>query len=281
MWARKYIPRRGFSAPTKYSSVITEPKIRAPSRSFLYAIGLTEEDFKKPFVGISPCWVEGNPCNVSLLSLSEVIKESVTEAGLNGLRFSTISASDAISIGTEGMRFSLLSRELIADSVEAVSRNLYYDANITIPNCDKNMPGVLIAHARLNRPGLIVYGGATMTGSLKGEEVDIQRVNEIHGELLAGKITEKQFDDITRCAVPCSGSCPGMFTASTMSIAIEALGMCLPGSSSTPNVHPNKQIEARQAGPAIRNLLEKNIRTGHRDNQRWQHIGDIQHHPAG
>lgn len=248
----------------KFSSQITQPKARGISQAMLYATGMTPDDMNKPQVGIASVWWEGNPCNMHLLELSEAVKEGVAAAGLVGLRFNTIGVSDGISMGTDGMSYSLQSREIIADSIETVVAAQYYDGVITIPGCDKNMPGCVMAMGRLNRPGLIVYGGTIKPGCTKfnGEEQvrDIVSAAQSYGEYLDGSITEEQRQDIVRNSCPGAGACGGMYTANTMSSAIEAMGLSLPYSSSIPAVDAAKRDECREAGAALLNLLEKDIK---------------------
>ena len=226
----------------------------------LYATGLTDADMQKPQVGISSVWFEGNSCNMHLLNLAEKIKEGVRAAGLVGFRFNTIGVSDGISMGTDGMSFSLQSRDLIADSIETVMTAQWYDANISIPGCDKNMPGCVIAMGRLNRPSLVVYGGTIRAGALDGKKLDIISAFQSYGEYLAGRIDENQRREIVRHACPGAGACGGMYTANTMASAIEVLGMSLPYSSSTPAEDPLKLEECMRAGTAIRALLEKDLK---------------------
>jgi dihydroxy-acid dehydratase len=227
----------------------------------LYATGLKEEDMSKAQVGISSVWYEGNPCNMHLLDLSTLVRESVAKAGLIPMRFNTIGVSDAISMGTTGMRYSLQSREIIADSIETVMQGQWYDANISLPGCDKNMPGVLIAMGRVNRPSIMVYGGTIKPGcSMKGESIDIVSAFQAYGQYIAGEIDEKQRFDIIRNACPGGGACGGMYTANTMATAIETLGMTLPGSSSSPAEDPSKKAECESVGEAIKNLLREDIR---------------------
>ncbi|TLD19173.1 hypothetical protein PspLS_10032 [Pyricularia sp. CBS 133598] len=245
----------------KISAKITQPKSQGASQAMLYATGLTEEDMNKPQVGISSVWYEGNPCNMHILKLSERIRDSVKAANLVPMRFNTIGVSDGISMGTTGMRYSLQSREIIADSIETVMQGQWYDANISIPGCDKNMPGVLIALGRVNRPSLIVYGGTIRPGcSQKGEPIDIVSAFQAYGQYLTGEITEEQRFDIIRNACPGGGACGGMYTANTLASAIETLGMSLPGSSSNPAEHPSKLAECDQVGEAIKNILREDIR---------------------
>jgi len=243
------------------SARITQVKSQGASQAMLYATGLTEEDMDKAQVGIASCWFEGNPCNMHLDTLSEKVKEGVSGAGLVGMRFNTIGVSDGISMGTEGMSYSLQSRDLIADSIETVMCAQWYDASISIPGCDKNMPGCVMAMGRLNRPGLMIYGGTIKPGfNRKGEKLDVVSAFQCYGELLAGKMSEEERMDLLRNACPGAGACGGMYTANTMASAIEALGMTLPYSSSTPAEDPRKQEECLQAGSAVRKLLEREIR---------------------
>ena len=244
----------------RYSRVITEPKSQGASQAMLYATGLNEEDIKKPQIGISSMWFEGNPCNMHLLDLAEKVKEGVQAAGMVGMRFNTIGVSDGISMGTDGMSFSLQSRDLIADSIETLMSAQWYDANISIPGCDKNMPGCLNAMGRLNRPSIMVYGGTIRAGHADSQKLDIVSAFQSYGEFLSKKIDEPQRQSIVRHACPGAGACGGMYTANTMASAIEALGMSLPYSSSTPADDPRKKEECVEAGKAIRLLLERDIK---------------------
>jgi dihydroxy-acid dehydratase len=244
----------------RYSRVITEPKSQGASQAMLYATGLNEEDMQKAQVGISSMWFEGNPCNMHLLDLAEKVKEGVQAAGMVGLRFNTIGVSDGISMGTDGMSFSLQSRDLIADSIETLASAQWHDANISIPGCDKNMPGCVIAMGRLNRPSIMVYGGTIRAGHANSQKLDIVSAFQSYGEFLAKKIDETQRQSIVRHACPGAGACGGMYTANTMASAIEALGMSLPYSSSTPAEDPLKHQECVAAGKAIRVLLERDIK---------------------
>jgi dihydroxy-acid dehydratase len=244
----------------KYSSHITQKKSQGASQAMLYATGLKEPEMGMPQVGIASVWFEGNPCNMHLLSLSERVKEGVQAAGMVGLRFNTIGVSDGISMGTDGMSFSLQSRDLIADSIETVMAAQWYDANISIPGCDKNMPGCVMAMGRLNRPSLMIYGGTIRAGHLDGEKLDIVSAFQSYGQFLAHSISDEQRQGIVRHACPGAGACGGMYTANTMASAIEALGMTLPYSSSTPAEDPGKLAECRRAGAAIRVLLERDIK---------------------
>lgn len=227
----------------------------------LYATGMTEEDMNKAQVGIASCWYEGNSCNMHLLDLAAQVKEGVDAADLLGMRFNTIGVSDGISMGTEGMSFSLQSRDLIADSIETVMGAQWYDALIALPGCDKNMPGVVMAMARQNRPSIMVYGGTIKPGcGLNNEKLDIVSAFQSYGEYLAGRITDEERKEIVKRSCPGAGACGGMYTANTMASAIETMGMTLPYSSSIPAEDPAKLQECLDAGKAIRNLLEKDIK---------------------
>lgn len=244
----------------KYSSQITQEKSQGASQAMLYATGLKERDMALPQVGIASVWFEGNPCNMHLLALSEKVKQGVQTAGMVGLRFNTIGVSDGISMGTDGMSFSLQSRDLIADSIETVMAAQWYDANISIPGCDKNMPGCVMAMGRLNRPSLMIYGGTIRAGHLNGEKLDIVSAFQSYGQFIAHSISDDKRQAIVRNACPGAGACGGMYTANTMASAIEALGMTLPYSSSTPAEDPGKLDECLRAGAAIRVLLERDIK---------------------
>jgi dihydroxy-acid dehydratase len=226
----------------------------------LYGTGLREEDMGKAQVGIASVWYEGNTCNMHLLDLAAKVKEGVTAAGLVGMRFNTIGVSDGISMGTEGMSYSLQSRDLIADSIETVMSAQWYDACIALPGCDKNMPGCIMAMGRLNRPSIMVYGGTIKPGKLQGEDLDIVSAFQCYGEYIAGKIDEQKRKAIIQRACPGPGACGGMYTANTMASAIEALGMSLPYSASVPAEDPAKLDECFRAGKAIRVLLERDIK---------------------
>ncbi len=244
----------------KYSSRITEPKSQGASQAMLYGAGMSEEDMRKAQVGISSVWYEGNTCNMHLLDLAKKVKDGVIAAGLVGMRFNTVGVSDGISMGTEGMSFSLQSRDLIADSIETVMSAQWYDANISIPGCDKNMPGCLIAMGRLNRPSLMIYGGTIKPGHYDNEKIDIISAFQSYGEFISGNIDDNKRSDIVKKSCPGAGACGGMYTANTMASAIEAMGMSLPYSSSTPAVDLAKQEECFNAGEAIKHLLEKDIK---------------------
>jgi dihydroxy-acid dehydratase len=244
----------------RFSSRITEPKSQGASQAMLYGAGLSDADMAKAQVGIASVWWEGNTCNMHLNILAAKVKEGVVAAGLVGMRFNTIGVSDGISMGTEGMSYSLQSRDIIADSIETVMDAQWYDANISIPGCDKNMPGCLIAMGRVNRPALMVYGGTIKPGHRHGHTLDIVSAFQSYGEFIAHKIDEATRKDIVQHACPGAGACGGMYTANTMASAIEAMGMSLPYSSSTPAEDPRKLDECVRAGTAIRDLLEKNIK---------------------
>jgi dihydroxy-acid dehydratase len=246
----------------KYSSQITQPKAQGASQAMLYATGMREPDMAKPQVGIASVWYEGNPCNMHLLGLAEKVKEGVVAAGMVGLRFNTIGVSDGISMGTDGMSYSLQSRDLIADSIETVMAAQWYDANVSIPGCDKNMPGCLIAMGRLNRPSLMVYGGTIRAGheTPNGPKLDVISAFQSYGQFLSHSITEEQRQGIVRHSCPGAGACGGMYTANTMASAIEVLGMSLPYSSSTPAEDPQKLDECFRSGAAVLNLLELDLK---------------------
>ncbi|OCK99027.1 dihydroxy-acid and 6-phosphogluconate dehydratase [Cenococcum geophilum 1.58] len=245
------------------SKYITQPKSQGASQAMLYATGLKDEDLSKAQVGISSVWYSGNPCNMHLLELNNKVKEGVQRAGLVGMQFNTIGVSDGISMGTKGMRYSLQSRDLIADSIETVMGGQWYDANISIPGCDKNMPGVIMAMGRVNRPSLMVYGGTIQPGCAKtmgNQHIDIVSAFQAYGQFITGEISEETRFDIIRHACPGQGACGGMYTANTMATAIEVMGMSLPGSSSNPADSKAKQLECLAAGGAIKELLKQDIR---------------------
>jgi dihydroxy-acid dehydratase len=244
----------------KYSSRITQPKSQGASQAMLYGTGLTDEDMQKAQVGIASVWYEGNTCNMHLNKLAARVKEGVQAAGLVGMRFNTIGVSDGISMGTEGMSYSLQSRDLIADSIETVMHAQWYDANISLPGCDKNMPGCLMAMGRVNRPSLMVYGGTIKPGRWDGETLDIVSAFQCYGEYLAAKRDEASRSAVIKHACPGAGACGGMYTANTMASAIEALGMSLPYSASIPAEDDAKLDECFHAGDVIRLLLERDIK---------------------
>jgi dihydroxy-acid dehydratase len=243
-----------------YSKTVTQDESQPASQAMLYGIGLTEDDMQKPQVGIASTWYEGNTCNMHLNGLSLFVKDGVRKNGMVGLQFNTIGISDGITNGTEGMRYSLVSREIIADSVEAVTAAHYYDGLITIAGCDKNMPGVVMAMIRVNRPSIMVYGGTIASGNYKGKKLNIVSAFEALGEKYAGKISDEDFKGIIKNACPGAGACGGMYTANTMSSAIEALGLSLPYSSSNPALSDDKKEECLKAGEFLKVLLEKNIK---------------------
>jgi dihydroxy-acid dehydratase len=229
----------------------------------LYATGMSTADMDKAQVGIASVWYSGNPCNMHLMDLNHTVNEGVQRAGLLGMQFNTIGVSDGISMGTKGMRYSLQSREIIADSIETVMGGQWYDANISIPGCDKNMPGVIMAMGRVNRPALMVYGGTIQPGcakTLDNQSIDIVSAFQAYGQFITGEITEDQRFDVIRHACNGQGACGGMYTANTMATAIETMGMSLPGSSSNPANSQAKMLECLAAGGAIRNLLKEDIR---------------------
>lgn len=244
----------------KYSRRLTQQRSQVGSQAMLYGVGLTEKDMEKAQVGIASMGWEGNTCNMHLNELARQVKMSVQNAGLIGFIFHTIGVSDGISMGTEGMKYSLLSRDLIADSIETVMHAQWYDANISIPGCDKNMPGVLMAMARVNRPSIMLYGGTIRPGYFQGKKLDIVSAFEAYGQYLAKDIDEKELLNILQHACPGAGACGGMYTANTMASAIETLGMSLPYSSSSPATSEEKRRECAEIGKAIYTLLEKDIK---------------------
>lgn len=244
----------------KYSSRLTQQESQVGSRAMLYGAGLTDEDMDKAQVGIASTGWEGNPCNMHLNDLAEHARESIWDAGLVGLVFHSIGVSDGISMGTQGMKYSLQSREIIADSIETVMRAQWYDANISIVGCDKNMPGSVMAMARLNRPSIMIYGGTIRPGKLNGQDLDVVSAFESYGEYLSDEISKNEMNEVLRHACPGAGACGGMYTANTMASAIETMGMSLPFSSSIPATHDQKVEECHKAGAAILRLLEKDIR---------------------
>ncbi len=244
----------------KFSRAITQDDSLPAAQAMLHGIGLTDADLKKAQVGIVSTGWEGNPCNMHLNKLALDVKEGVKEADLVGLIFHTIGVSDGMSMGTDGMRFSLPSRDIIADSIETVASAQWYDAVVAIVGCDKNMPGAMMALGRLNRPAILVYGGTIAPGFYKGQKLDVVSAFELVGKRVAGTISDEDFNGIVQKAIPGAGACGGMYTANTMSSAIEALGMSLPGDASNPAVSRDKVEECARIGKAIRNLMQKNIR---------------------
>jgi dihydroxy-acid dehydratase len=243
----------------KYSKVLTQDETQPAAQAMLYGIGLTDEDLNKAQVGICSMGYDGNTCNMHLNDLAKLVKQGVWANDLVGLIFNTIGISDGISNGTDGMRYSLVSRDLIADSIEAVCGGFYYDGLIALPGCDKNMPGAIMAMGRLNRPAIMVYGGTIAPGHHKGEELNIISAFEALGKKIAGTITPEDFKEVVKHSCPGAGACGGMYTANTMASAIEALGMSLPFSSSNPAMADDKKQECLDAGKAIKILLEKDI----------------------
>ncbi len=244
----------------KYSKQVTQDDTQPAAQAMLHAIGLTDEDFNKPLVGIASTGYEGNPCNMHLNDLAKLVKQGTVEEGVVGLIFNTIGVSDGISMGTPGMRFSLPSRDVIADSMETVVQAMSYDGMVTVVGCDKNMPGALMAMLRLNRPSILVYGGTIASGCHEGKKLDVVSAFEAWGEKVAGTITQKEYKNVIEKACPGAGACGGMYTANTMASAIEALGMSLPYNSSNPAISKNKEDESIAAGRAMRVLLEKDIK---------------------
>jgi len=246
--------------PRKFSSIVTDGYERAPSRAMLRAVGFKTEDFKKPQIGIASTWSMVTPCNMHIDKLAEKAAQGVDRNGGKSVVFNTITVSDGISMGSEGMKYSLVSREVIADSVETVVGCEGFDGLVAIGGCDKNMPGCLIAMARLNRPAVFVYGGTILPGCFKKRDVDIVSVFEAVGAYANQRITRKELDGIEVCAIPGPGSCGGMYTANTMASAVEALGMSLPNSSAQAAISAPKETDCVNAGKAVLNLLKKNIR---------------------
>ncbi len=244
----------------KFSKTITQDDSLPAAQAMLYAIGLKEEDMSKPQIGIASTGYEGNPCNMHLNILSHQIKKSITNESLIGLIFNTIGVSDGITNGTKGMTYSLISREVIADSIETIVKAQYYDGLITVVGCDKNMPGAMMAIGRINRPSILVYGGTIKSGKWKNEKLNIVSAFEAYGLKIKGEISEEDYKGIIKNSIPGPGACGGMYTANTMSSAIEALGMSLPFSSSNPAESINKKNETNSIGKAIKNLLKKNIK---------------------
>ena len=244
----------------KYSKAVTQDPTQPAAKAMLHAIGLKSDDFSKPFVGIASTGYEGNPCNMHLNDLSLKIKRGIIDSDLIGLIFNTIGVSDGISMGTQGMRYSLPSRDIIADSIETVVQAMAYDAVVTVVGCDKNMPGALMSMLRLNRPSILVYGGTIAPGCHNGIKLDVVSAFEAWGEKVAGKINEEEFSNVIKNACPGAGACGGMYTANTMSSAIEAMGMSIPYNSSNPATSNDKSDECRQIGSYIDNLIKNDIK---------------------
>ena len=244
----------------KYSKVITRPGSQPAAQAMLHAIGLKKDDFKKPFIGIASTGYEGNPCNMHLNDLSLKIKESINSKLAVPLIFNTIGISDGISMGTEGMKYSLPSRDLIADSIESVVNGMSYDALISVVGCDKNMPGALMAMIRLNRPSILVYGGTIAPGCYKGKKLDVVSAFEAWGQKVSGKISDKDYENVISKSCPGPGACGGMYTANTMASAIEAMGLSLPYSSSNPAISVDKSEEKLKISNSIINIIKKDIK---------------------
>ena len=244
----------------KFSRLVTKDDSQPAAQAMLHAIGLSEEDFDKPFIGIASTGYEGNPCNMHLNDLSVKIKSSISASEYVGLIFNTIGVSDGISMGTFGMRYSLPSRDIIADSMETVVQAMSYDGLVTVVGCDKNMPGALMAMLRLDRPSILVYGGTIDSGCYNNKELDVVSAFEAWGEKVSGKIDDKEYKNVIKNACPGAGACGGMYTANTMASAIEALGMSLPYNSSNPAISNEKVTECAQLGSAIKLLIEKDIK---------------------
>ena len=252
--------KRAKYKPRQFSSKVVDGDDRAPSRAMLYAVGFRKDDFTRSQVGIASTWANVTPCNMHIDKLAREAEKGVNSTGGKGVIFNTITVSDGISMGTEGMKYSLVSREVIADSIETVVSAQGYDGLVMVGGCDKNMPGCLIAAARLDRPAVFVYGGTIMPGDHRGKDVDIVSVFEAVGKRASGEINSLQLEAIEECAIPGAGSCGGMYTANTMASAIEAMGMSLPNSSSQAAIHADKMRDAMDAGAAVNYLLEKGIR---------------------
>ncbi|SHL61202.1 dihydroxy-acid dehydratase [Chryseobacterium polytrichastri] len=244
----------------KYSKTFTQNTEQPAAKAMLYGIGFTDEDMQKAQVGIASMGYDGNTCNMHLNDLAQIVKKGTWEQGLAGLVFNTIGVSDGMSNGTDGMRYSLVSRDVIADSIEAICGAQYYDGLIALPGCDKNMPGTIMAMGRLNRPSIMVYGGTIAPGCYKGNQLNIVSAFEALGQKIAGEISEEDFNGVIKNSCPGAGACGGMYTANTMASAIEALGMSLPYSSSNPATSPEKQNECLEAGGYLKKLLEKDIK---------------------
>ncbi len=244
----------------KYSKTFTQNNEQPAAKAMLYGIGFTEEDMHKAQVGIASMGYDGNTCNMHLNDLAKIVKRGTWGYGLAGLIFNTIGVSDGMSNGTDGMRYSLVSRDVIADSIEAICGAQYYDGLIALPGCDKNMPGTIIAMGRLNRPSIMVYGGTIAPGCYKGESLNIVSAFEALGKKIAGEITDEDFEGVVKNSCPGAGACGGMYTANTMASAIEALGMSLPYSSSNPALSKEKKEECLEAGKYLKILLERDIK---------------------
>ena len=255
-----FVRQNSTMALNKYSKAVTQDPTQPAAQAMLHAIGMTDEDFQKPLIGIASTGYEGNPCNMHLNELAQEIKVGINAQALVGLVFNTIGVSDGISMGTPGMRFSLPSRDIIADSVETVVQAMSYDGVVTVVGCDKNMPGALMAMLRLNRPGILVYGGTIAAGCHNDKELDVVSAFEAWGEKVAGTIDEKEYKSVIQKACPGAGACGGMYTANTMASAIEACGMALPFNASNPAVSKDKKEECGALGAHLKNLLERDLK---------------------
>ncbi len=247
------------TALNRFSRILTQEISNPAAKAMLYGVGLTEADMQKPQIGIASTGYEGNTCNMHLNGLSVYVKQGITANGLVGLIFNTIGVSDGMTNGNDGMRYSLPSRDLIADSIESVVAAQWYDGVVTVVGCDKNMPGAVMAMARLDRPGIMVYGGTIRSGQYKGQKLDIVSAFEALGKRYANNISDEDYEGVIRNAIPGAGACGGMYTANTMAASIEAMGLSLPFSSSYPATHEGKQEECKKIGAAMRVLLERNI----------------------
>jgi dihydroxy-acid dehydratase len=243
-----------------FSSIVVDGIERAPSRGMLYATGFKKEDFKKSQVGVASTWSMVTPCNMHIDQLAVSVAQGINEAGGKAVVFNTITISDGISMGTEGMKYSLVSREVIADSIETVVGCQGFDGFVAVGGCDKNMPGCIMAMGRLNRPSIFVYGGTILPGEHEGRDVDLVNIFEAVGKNAAGSCSAEQVEAIAEVAIPGAGSCGGMYTANTMASAIEALGMSLPNSSAQAAVSKDKTLDCEQAGAAVLNLIKRGIR---------------------
>jgi dihydroxy-acid dehydratase len=243
----------------RFSRTLTQEISNPAAKAMLYGVGLTEDDMQKPQIGIASTGYEGNTCNMHLNGLSVYVKQGIQANGLVGLIFNTIGVSDGMTNGNDGMRYSLPSRDLIADSIESVVSAQWYDGLVTVVGCDKNMPGALMAMARLERPSIMVYGGTIRSGHYKGQKLDIVSAFEALGKRYAGNISDEDYEGVIKNAIPGAGACGGMYTANTMASSIEAMGLSLPFSSSYPATHEGKQEECKKIGAAMRLLLERNI----------------------
>ena len=244
----------------KHSKRVTQDPTQPAAQAMLYGVGLSDDDMKKPQIGIASTGYDGNPCNMHLNGLAGLIQEEVNKNELVGLKFNTIGVSDGISMGTLGMNYSLPSRDVIADSIEIVMNAQSYDGLVTVVGCDKNMPGAIMAMLRLNRPSLMVYGGTIASGKYKGRKLNIVSAFEALGQKIAGDISEEEYKEIIKNAIPGAGACGGMYTANTMASSIEALGFALPYNSSIPAENPNKEPESERIATAIKNLLELDLK---------------------